>query len=126
MLSENLATYLASNGQGTLGSSIFLGSMPDTSSNAILLEDTGGLEPNRYITIKKNTVQVTIRNKSYRTGITKANAIYDLLHQSYDQTNIGGEDVMLIEALSEPNYLGKDESGRYLFSVNFLIQWRNA
>jgi hypothetical protein len=128
MLSENVATYLENNGIGTKGTDIFIGAMPDTQDDAVLIEDTGGVEPDRYVEVKKNTIQSTIRDVSYKTGYEKTDSIYHLLHRKYDPTvlEIGGVDVMLIEALSEPTYIGKDENGRFMFTINSVIWFRDA
>ena len=125
-LVENLATYLQSQGIGTKASDIFVGLMPDNQDNAIMIDQSGGV-PEKYLPVRKSTVQISVRNTSYLTGLDKITTIYNLLHQKGDDLvlDAGGVDVMRIDALGDPGHLGQDESGRHIFSSNFVVMLRN-
>lgn len=125
-LVENIASYLQAQGIGTKATDIFVGLMPDTQDNAIMIDQSGGVTPDKYLPVKKPTVQISVRNTGYLTGLDKITAIYNLLHQKGDNLalEIGGVDVMRIDAMGEPGHLGQDESARHIFSCNFVVRLR--
>jgi hypothetical protein len=126
-LVENIATYLAANGIGTKATDIFIGTMPDTLDNCVMIDQTGGVQADRYLPVLKPTVQISVRNTSFLSGLDKISAIYNLLHQKGDNLVLesGGVDVMRIDAMGEPGHLGQDDSSRHLFSCNFVVRLRN-
>lgn len=126
MLSKNLAEYLEDNAIGTVGTDMFISTMPDSTDNCIMIKDTGGVEPDHYLPIIQPTIQVLVRNSDYTNGMTKINAIKDLLHQKLDDCilEIGGVDVMTCFAMQEPTHLGMDDNERHMFSCNFVFKIR--
>lgn len=127
-LVENLAQYLEDNAIGTVATDIFIGGLIDLPDNQISINQTGGVEPNRENPIKQPTVQILVRNTDYGNAITKATAVYDLLHQINDSVVLeaGGVDVMTCFALQEPAYLLLDESNRHIFTCNFVFTLRGS
>lgn len=127
-LVDNLAQYLATNSIGTEGTDLFIGVLPATPDNAVMIDQTGGVEPDKYLPIKQPTIQIIVRNKSYTDGLDKITAIYDLLHQfkDYQSLETGGVDVMQIMALQEPTHLQQDDNFRHIFTVNFVIMLRGS
>lgn len=131
MLIDNLSQYLINQGIATAeGTDIFIGSFPDSESNAydnlILLRDTGGAEPNKYYNIKQQTIQVLVRNINYDSGYAKILAIRDKLHRVLDNTTLetSGADIMTIFAMQEPAHIGTDDSFRHIFTCNFICKVR--
>lgn len=127
-LIENLAEYLEDNSIGTVATDIFIGGLTDSPDNQINLNQTGGVQPNRQNPIKQPTIQVTVRNTAYDTGLNKITAIYDLLHQANDSVVLeaGGVDMMTCFAMQEPTHLFKDESDRHVFVCNFVFMLRGS
>lgn len=125
-LLTDLADYLQANSIGTKGTNIFIGGFAGDEDNQVAIQATGGVEPYVDIPIGRPTVQITIRNKSYQTGIALAYDIFNLLDQEDDRLELktGGVDVMQVNALSEPNHLGQDTSSRHLFTINFVFMVR--
>lgn len=125
-LITNLAEYLEDQGIGTQGTDLFIGKMPEV-NNCVLLDQTGGIEPDKYLPIEKPTIQVTVRNTSYTNGLDKLKTIYDLLHQKKDSLvlEIGGVDVMIVNALNEPSHIGEDENSRHLWTCTFIFALRS-
>lgn len=123
---DNVATYLAANSIGTVATDLFIGILPPTPDNAVMVDYTGGLEPDRYAPVRKLTVQTTVRNTDYDDGYDKIQAIFDLLHRKLDDLELetGGVDVMEVMALQEPTFIGQDETNRYVFTCNFLFMVR--
>lgn len=126
-LVENLATYLQTQGIGTKATDIFVGMMPDIPDNCIMIDQTGGVAPDRYLPVSQPTIQISVRNSSYLDGLDKAKAIYNLLHKEDDALVLeaSGVDVMVIDAMGEPAHIGQDTNSRHLFSMNFAIKLRN-
>lgn len=129
MLITDLSTYLQTNGIGTEGTNLFIGRLPEVDGQnvVVMLDQTGGVEPQKDLPIITPTVQVTVRATTYSGGIAKINAIYTLLHRKDDSLVLvlGGVDVMNCFALQEPTHLGEDDSGRHLFTCNFVFKLRN-
>jgi hypothetical protein len=125
-LITNLATYLQAQGIATGGTDLFIGKMPEV-DNCILLDQTGGIEPDTYLPVEKPTIQVTVRNTDYTDGMDKLKTVYDLLHQKKDSLVLesGGVDVMIVSALNEPSHIGEDENSRHLFTCSFIFQLRS-
>jgi len=127
-LVDNLAQYLENGGIGTQATDLFIGVLPASPDNAIMIDQTGGVEPNKYIPVKEPTIQVLVRNTSYPDGLDKITAIYDLLHRfkDYQSLETGGVDVMQIMALQEPTHLQQDDNNRHIFTVNFVVMLRGS
>jgi len=125
-LITNLAQYLEDQGIATGGTDLFIGRMPEV-DNCILLDQTGSVEPDKYLPVEKPTIQVTVRNTDYTDGLDKLKTIFDLLHQKKDNLalEVGGVDVMIVNALNEPSHIGEDENSRHLWTCTFIFQLRS-
>lgn len=127
-LDENITQYLEDNGIGTEGTDLFISDLPGTTTNAVMVKLTGGEEPNKYVDVKRLTVQIMVRNSNPQTAKTTAYSIYDLLHNKDDDfvLETGGVDVMRSEAISFPSMILKDEEGRTYYSTNYLFTVRGT
>lgn len=123
---DNVAAYLEDQHIGTIATDLFIASLPPTPDNAVMVDYTGGLAPDRYLPVRNLSVQTTVRSKEYADGYDKIQAIFTALHQKLDDTVLeaGGVDVMQINALQEPTFIGQDETGRSIFTCNFLFMIR--
>ena len=81
-------------------------------------------------------IQILSRAKTYFTARADAMEIFDALHTG-DYGSAGhtlaavapavqAYEAMTIEAVSDPQYIGQDEKGRYEFSTNYLFKIKNA
>jgi len=125
---EQIATYLQDDlSLGTVAEDIFLGFMPDdsdTTGTIISVLDTGGVEPDKYITdVKSPTFQIMIRADDYDTGRAAMDTVRGL-HGLFGELVAGQDYFMKLHALSEGGHLGRDEKGRDLFSINFVAEVR--
>lgn len=123
-----LADHLDSHGAGdSTGANvnIFVSSYPDDPDNMIALLGLPGSEmPNKYIgEFEYPRFQVMIRNTDYEAGAGKMREVRDLLH---DQLAIELVNfyVLRIQAQQDGYPIGRDEKGRYEFSINFTAQHR--
>ena len=125
-LLEDLANYLEEQNVAEQGVDLFISGFAGSEDNQIALQATGGVEPYKDIPVARPTVQISIRNKSYDAGIAKAYEIFNLLDRKDDRLVLktGGVDVMQVNALSEPNYLGADTKSRHLYTINFVFMLR--
>lgn len=126
-LAKEICTYLISNGVGTAGKTLFIGGFAGKTDNQIAVQQTGGLEPYKDIPVSRPTIQISVRDKGYLAGARLTNTIMVLLDKKDDSVVLdpdGEIDVMQINALAEPQYLGQDTEGRHLFTINFVFMIR--
>lgn len=124
MISE-IAEYLEDQSIGVVGTNIFYSDLPDISSDfMIAVFDRIGTKPNVDIPeIKSPMFQIFIRSKDYATGKAKLDAIRESLHGSINVYLIpGGIKFRKIHAVAEGGHIGKNESGKDEFSINFMTE----
>lgn len=122
---ESVGDYLVTNSQGTLGSTIFLGTLPDTPDACVAVYENAGSSPaftmgTGGIVIDYPMLQIVCRagREDYPTARDKAETIRTLL-ASVLETTISGVHIMRIEPMGSVNLLGVDPKYRPLISVNF-------
>ncbi len=132
-LLEGIAQILSDNGLGDLGNNIFIGLLPDNDpdivygGSAILLDATGGIEPDKDIPTAKPTVQVLVRNSNFQDGMIAAETIRDIFHTLHDGADFpNGVSIMRAYAINEPQHLDIDEKERHLFTCTFVFQYRKG
>lgn len=111
----------------TFRTDLFIGEMPTTPDACVCVYDTGGAaqEPNH--TYKHPSVQVRVRGDkgAYRTAHVQAQDIQDLLHQTTELT-VGGARYLGIWAQGDVLFVGPDDLGRPIFTVNFSAERTEA
>ena len=123
--SSNIADYLQAQGVGTVATDIFIGYMADTPNSCIAIIESGGTEPDPYLPLQEPTFQVLIRNTDFEAGQAKLLAVRNALHQLTATTLVvGGYYFYYILAISEGGHIGRDESQRDMFSINFRVKLR--
>lgn len=109
----------------SFGTNLFVGEMQNSLASAVVLLDTGGYspDPGPYY---KPTLQVIVRAASgeYASGYTLAESIRSCLHEYTGQPDSSTMEYTGVWSIGDPMYLGTDESGRPLFSLNFRIHRR--
>jgi hypothetical protein len=122
---EDLVTVLAAAGLGLVpGTNIFRGPPRAPSagvpSKAVFCLGTGGYPPRPFVDgsglcVRQPTVQITIRSdaEDFAGGEALARDVSNAVHM---HPPAGYGDVLVRE--SEPTYLGQDEAGRHLWSIN--------
>lgn len=123
-LIDDVASYLQTEGLGTVGTNIFKSYLPETSTGTILaVLDTGGTEPDRYLPTYEPTFQVYIMAENYSDGKAKLDAVRTALHQQANVT-LGSTYFYFIMAISEGGHIGRNENGKDEFSINFQCRTR--
>ena len=117
---KDIAEHIEDAGHGTVATDMFVGFMPDSPDNCVVVTQTGGTPPEVTVDLEYPGVQVRVRNTSQATGKALMNTIYKLLHQ-VTNTTIEARLYHSILATQSPSYLGKDQKNRALFVCNFKI-----
>jgi hypothetical protein len=133
-----IAAKLAALSLGTVGTSIFFGSMPATPDEVCCLYEYGGLAPvhqfgSTAIDYETPAVQVVFRGPKPGPGVTTAytnprakaeTAYHGLVAVEVATLTGGGQSGFYhtIRAQQAPFMVGRDENERYLIGVNFLAQ----
>jgi len=122
---ESIGDYLVTNSHGTLGTSIFLGTLPESPDSCVAVYENSGSSPAFTmgaggIRIDYPMIQIICRagREDYPTARDKADTIRILL-ASVVETSISGVHIMRIEPMGSVNQLGVDPKYRPLISVNF-------
>lgn len=122
---NDVYTYLDAETDLTAGTDLFKSRLTESPNNQVVIYNTGGLEPDRYLPTADPTFQILVRNTSYATGQSLVNDIVDALHQ---KTNIelvsGSKYFYYIFLMYEPEHIGRDDKGRHEFSINFVCKYR--
>ena len=123
--SEDLKDFIELSSTGldfTFGTNMFIGDMPDKPDNCITLYDTGGPAPQANYDYYKPTVQILIRGdiQGYQNAWDQANSLSNALHGVAGET-VNSTYYSQILASSDLMFVGKDDSNRPIFSINFEI-----
>lgn len=122
---NDVYTYLDAETDLTAGTDLFKSRLTESPNNQVVIYNTGGLEPDRYLPTADPTFQILVRNTSYATGQSLVNDIVEALHQ---KTNIelvsGSKYFYYIFLMYEPEHIGRDDKGRHEFSINFVCKYR--
>jgi hypothetical protein len=122
---ESVGDYLVTNSLGTLGTDLFLGTLPESPDACVAVYENSGTPPSFTmgtggIVIDYPMLQVICRagREDYPTARDKADTIRNLLASVLEST-ISGVHIMRIEPMGSVNPLGVDPKYRPLVSVNF-------
>ncbi len=120
--SSDIATFLAAQGAGTIGTDIFVGMEPSEPDATITVYDTGGIAPNPKFLRDEPQVQVRIRGavNDYQNAWIKAQETKDILLGAQPQI-LNGTDYVLFVQIGEMIALGRDENNRPLIVSNWQL-----
>lgn len=122
---ESIGDYLVTNTQGTLGTNLFLATLPESPDVCTAVFENSGTPPaftmgSGGIAIDYPMLQIICRagREDYPVARDKIEVIRNLLALVTDVT-ISGVNVLRIEPMGSVNPLGVDPKQRPLLSVNF-------
>jgi len=124
---QTLAEFVESKVSFVIGTDLFVGHRLQNSPDRcqVILESGGGKPyfdlPDRV----DKSIQIISRANTYFTARTDAWEFFDALHGTAGWQLTGSNEIMAIEALADPQYIGQDEKGRFEFSTNFIFKWEN-
>jgi hypothetical protein len=126
-LLDAIGTKLQTDGVGTLGTDIFLSTMPETPDAIVAVYEYAGTSPDFTMgaglyAIDHPNIQIRVRGarESYVTTAAKARAARDSL-ASVANTTLSGIAVARFSPNGSLNPLGMDANDRSLFTINFSV-----
>lgn len=107
----------------TTGWSIRIGEEPDKPNTVISIWDAPGSPPSPNMSLQEPSVVVRVRGNpdDYPVAYAKAVQVRDVLH-GVVRREIAGWHYLSIFAAHEPEWLGRDETRRPIFGLNFDIR----
>lgn len=124
MILDELAARLASGGIGSVGSTIFVGSLPATPDTCVALREYGGFPPEHTMgtdfIYERPTIQIVARAgaEDYQAARTKAENCYALM--AFTNLTISGVRYLRAEPLQNPFLLRRDDNNRWEIGFNVL------
>lgn len=120
---DDVVDFLAAQGVGTVGSSLYQGQLPPEPLDAVLVVETGGRAFDRARRVQPLTLQVTARATSYAAARAKAWAIHALLNDPPDSRLVGSTRIAYSRAIQPPFSMGQDgrQAWRVACNYEFLV-----
>ena len=118
LLGADLKQYIINNVDNATESNIKIGIRPSKPVNCYTIYHTGGY-PSRADKTADPTVQIITRNEKYEDCQINAMAVHKFLDNLYTFLLSPNIWVVKVEALGEPQQMGQDENGNYLFTTNY-------
>lgn len=133
ILTVQVAKFLDSEGLGTfdetgVSGTIYIACMPQTPDEVISIYPTGGGTSDGKLQYDNPTIQIMVRGTANPIqAATLAQGIYDKLQGFHHDYLIAGGYWILncIGLQSAPIHIGRDETGRHEFSLNFQLEIHN-
>lgn len=120
---SDLADIFELNGLGTVGTDIFIGSLP-AETNGIYLERAGGAL-NNYLPIEETYINVYVQNTSSQTAIQTIENIKRTFHRHLE-TSSGNSFIYTILALSDIEDLARDINFGKIYKLTLVVTHRNT
>lgn len=121
---DDLAIQLANDTGYSVGNQLYKGNMPPIPDSCVAIVGRPGMKPNAYIPAEKAPAfQVLVRDVSYSSGEAILAKVRASLQSKTPQT-IGSTYFFYINATAEGGWIGRDETGRDLWSINFQTMIR--
>jgi len=115
---EDVGTYLNTWGIGTVGTNMFIANMPPSPTKCLSIFSNGGLMSPQNAPYYNPQFQILIRDTAYNVIALGrlADYVFSLLDNKWEVfTRFKGR----ITALSPPGVNYKDETGNWVYSLNF-------
>ena len=126
LLIDELGTWLAAQGEGTVGADLFKLARPSSPLACVSLHATGGFGRPTYGVRELPTVQVVARAATPNGALAKAYSIYGRFPRKGGLT-LGGLHAFTVEAMNSPVYTGEESASTgtgHLASFNLAFDLR--
>lgn len=124
MTIDDLATQLSNDTGYSIGNQLFEGNLPPTPDKAIAIISRQGATPNHYLPEQQMPAfQILIRDTNYANGVTMLNKVRTSL-EAKTPTIIGSTYFFYILANAEGGWIGRDDLGRDMWSLNISCKTR--
>jgi hypothetical protein len=126
MVVEELAAFLVAQGLATLKVDLWLHVAPDDPDDCAFIIEYAGDEPDfiqndRMVEVERPRVQVTVRGEKPEVTRLRAERLYQSL-MKIENESLSGTRYLSCIPIDTPAMIGRDESGRFLSTVNFRIE----
>ena len=126
MVGESLIAYLAAEGIGILGSTLWLGSQPDSPDNCITIyeESAPTLDESHAFNIDTAGIQVLVRNTNYLAAKNKAGEVHQKVSGfRMDKFSATGPWIRQTHIVTAPASIGQDERDRHEWTIHYTFEY---
>jgi hypothetical protein len=116
-ISRDIVNYIESKTSHVIGTNLFLGHLPDTNSNGIIVSHSGGDENESLM--QRWNVYIIAHYNDYQTANDKLEAIYNLLAFSNGITITSGY-IHNIVPMKLPGFITVTEQNKHVFSFSLV------
>lgn len=121
-VTTDIATYLQTQGIGTIGTNIFIGELPPKPDTCCSVFTYGANPPSLVWNGEFPDVQVRVRGETHDLALAKAYAVMKALHKKTEIT-VNSHLYHFIGAKHSPTSLGREAGrARWLYVVNFTVE----
>jgi len=124
---KTLAEFIESKTSFVIGKNLYVGHrLPTSKLRCQVILESGGGKPYFDLPDRNDkAIQIISRAETYFNARDDAWEIFDALHGTAGWQLAGNKEIMTIEALADPQYIGQDEEGRFEFSTNYIFKWED-
>lgn len=126
MVVEELAAYLTAQGLAILNTDTWLHVSPDEPDEQMTIIEYAGDEPEyiqneRRVDTENPRVQIAVRSGQPEVARLRAEQVYQSLMDIRNEV-VDGTKILWCRPIDNPALVGRDESGRFLVTVNFSVK----
>lgn len=118
-----VATYLSTNGFGTLGTSIYIDQIED-GKNGIFVTRSGG-QMNNYVPIEESIVDIYIKNTSATTCKQTLEDIKRFIHRMHS-TEVSNAFIYTFLVIGDIQPIGRDLEQAKIYKLSVQVVHRNT
>lgn len=124
VLITEIASKLEDWGFGTRGTDIFIGNMPETISEGLLMIDAPSPEPHKYLDTEDAVIDFRYRSDHTDQAQRKMRELYNLLHRRANWQTLSYY-IYFSNALSLPRDADRDLEGGKMLILSVQFKCRN-
>lgn len=117
-----LANYLEDAGFGTVGTSIFIGQIPDN-TNGYWIMGAGG-QANNYLPISDVSIDLYVKNTKSETARENLESVKSFIHRMHNTTTPNAY-IYSILALGDIEDLERDMEYAGVYRLTLIVKYRN-
>jgi hypothetical protein len=128
MISEEIIDYLAANSIGVKGTSLFMGFMPDSPDNVVVVRDESAplIPESQAYNVDASGIQILVRNQNQVTARNTTFSIHNLIAGFTNDTFVtGGKGIVHTDITTTPSYIGPDDRNRHTWTVHYAFRIGN-
>jgi hypothetical protein len=126
LLVDEFAAWLETQGEGTVGATIFRLQRPSSPAACISLHGTGGYPPETYGVREHPTLQIVCRATTPNGALQKAYSVFNRIPRK-SGLDLGDLYAFTVEAMGSPAYIGEEQAAAqtcHLASFNLVFDLR--